>query len=432
MKNVKLFPSLLVTGITLGTAWAVRGQFGHEHGAAWAGGLGCLAVVLLSGREDWIKNALRITMVGGLGWGLGGMMSYGKVIGYCKGTDFANAYYGFLMLFVIGALYGFVGGALFGVSLSKEKDSNSIAWHKVIVEMVIGAFLGYFFLVEQFGWYMTPPRSELWAACFGMSLALLWFMLRNEMHSALRVALFTAFGAGFGFAFGNFLQVLGNVLEVKFNMWNVMEYTLGFSGGIAMAYAVFTSEWEHKVTVNSERTWCFPLLVMGLLIPFVMWQQNTGLEKMSTRILALSPNLPSSLPYYIKFVPQVFFLVFVCYWYGRWKEYKELAYAEIFAFFSSYFLLYILLSIVITGAFFSTHRIEQYLYLINFTIVFFYIRKLEPAFSHRVTKSKKYLGITLLLVCIVAFLALVAVKSHDSDLDGTNYRFGELANPEIR
>ena len=34
MKNKDLLFSLLLVAMTLGTAWAIRGQFGHEHGAA--------------------------------------------------------------------------------------------------------------------------------------------------------------------------------------------------------------------------------------------------------------------------------------------------------------------------------------------------------------------------------------------------------------
>ena len=37
MKNKQLILPILLVGIALGTAWAIRGQFGHEPGAAMAG-----------------------------------------------------------------------------------------------------------------------------------------------------------------------------------------------------------------------------------------------------------------------------------------------------------------------------------------------------------------------------------------------------------
>lgn len=58
---------ILVVGMSLGTAWAVRGQFGHEQGAAWAGGIGALALILASGRTDWYQKFLPTVLCAQLG-----------------------------------------------------------------------------------------------------------------------------------------------------------------------------------------------------------------------------------------------------------------------------------------------------------------------------------------------------------------------------
>lgn len=34
MKNKQLYFPMLLVAMSLGTAWAIRGQFGHEYGAA--------------------------------------------------------------------------------------------------------------------------------------------------------------------------------------------------------------------------------------------------------------------------------------------------------------------------------------------------------------------------------------------------------------
>jgi hypothetical protein len=47
MKSKNLIFSLLLVAMSLGTAWAIRGQFGHEHGAAWAGALGSRSVLFV-------------------------------------------------------------------------------------------------------------------------------------------------------------------------------------------------------------------------------------------------------------------------------------------------------------------------------------------------------------------------------------------------
>ena len=272
-QNRQLILSILAVGMALGTAWAIRGRFGHEQGAAWAGAIGALALLLVAKRTDWYAKAFRITMAAAFGWGISGVMSYGVIVGYGRGTDFVNVYYGLVMLFVLGILYGFIGGGLFGLALIDSK-ANRIKWHSVITEMIAIGVLFYAVLIDQLGWLMTPPRSEAWAACLGAAVALAWYIKRNSYYAVMKVAGWSALGAGFGFAFGNFLQVMGNVSGVGFNFWNVMEYSIGFFGGIGMAYGTFTSPWvvtEEKKTTGSD---VLPILFVALFIPFVVWDQS--------------------------------------------------------------------------------------------------------------------------------------------------------------
>lgn len=431
MNTTRLLPSLLITGMALGTAWAVRGQFGHEHGAAWAGGIGCLTILLLSRRADWLKVAFNATLAGALGWGLGGMMSYGKVVGFARSTDFSNVYYGLLMLFIIGGLYGFLGGGLFGISLSNARKGKKIAWHQLMKEMTIGAIVVYFFVIEQFGWLMTPPRSEMWAACLGMAVAIAWYMVRQEMYAALRVALITGFAAGFGFAFGNFLQVLGSVSGWKFNFWNVMEYTLGFCGGVGMAYAVFTSEWETKeLRVRNSRYWLLPVVVLIAVIPAVMWQQNTNPTKMHAHLSGLSAGTPFALSALVVWVPYLIFVASAYFWVKKLSNAKTFTAGDVAGFYKLLLGLYILMSLLVTGSFMSVQRVEQYLYLVNFAVILYYLPKLQPGFERKKLEWKSAVLNMVWFLLFVALLAVIATNSHSEDLWGANYRFGELANPD--
>ena len=79
---MRALPAALLTGLILGLCWAVRGRFGHEWGAAWAGAAGALALLVAMGRVDWIRRLPALTALGAIGWGVGGMQSYGIVIGY--------------------------------------------------------------------------------------------------------------------------------------------------------------------------------------------------------------------------------------------------------------------------------------------------------------------------------------------------------------
>jgi len=203
--NLRLLRILLTVAITLGTAWAVRGQFGHEQGAAWAGGIATLCILVIARRPDWNANLFGITLAGAVGWGLGGMMSYGLLVGYGHGDDVSLVAYSLAMLFVVGALYGFLGGGLFGLALTHSRKSP-VSWFYLVVLMIAGGALTYAVIISLLNWRMTPPRSEAWAVCLGFALTLTGFLLLKKQYAVLRIALFTALGAGFGFAFGNVLH----------------------------------------------------------------------------------------------------------------------------------------------------------------------------------------------------------------------------------
>jgi len=155
----KQWISILIVGMTFGTAWAIRGQFGHEQGAAWAAGIGALALVLVTQRKDWYSKMLLIAFSSAIGWGAGGMISYGKVVGYGRSDDFLNASYGLLMLFVIGGLFGLLGGGFVGMTLDSS-EQKKVKWGSLVAEMAAGGLIGYYFLIEQLELLMTPPRSE--------------------------------------------------------------------------------------------------------------------------------------------------------------------------------------------------------------------------------------------------------------------------------
>ncbi len=269
--------NLLFAAIVLGLGWAMRGHFGHEWGASWAGAMGALAVLVISKRKDWALRAPELAALGAIGWGAGGMMSYGIVIGYCRSISFVNSLYGYAMLAVIGGLYGFIGGGLFGLGLESSEE-NKPKWPSLIVEMFAGGFLVWGFLIFQMEWFMTPPRSELWAGCLGAALALAWYLNRNNFKRALRVASYGALGAGFGFTFGNFIQTVGSSAHIQYNWWNVMEFTLGFFGGLGMIYAVLTRQWPQGVKPSKTGNW-IAILFLFAFIPATNYFNGLSTER---------------------------------------------------------------------------------------------------------------------------------------------------------
>ncbi|WP_031530731.1 hypothetical protein [Dyadobacter crusticola] len=425
MNNRPRLLALLVAGLSFGTAWAVRGQFGHEQGAAWAAGIGGLSIVLLSKRKDWYAKALQVTLASAVGWGVGGIISYGMVVGYGRGLDFGNVYYGLLMLFVIGGLFGVIGGSLFGLTLASTR-ANPVKWPQLIVEMVAGAILFYYFLIEEMGWLMTPPRSEAWAACFGIVVALFWYMLRNRQYSALRVAIMAGFGAGFGFAFGNFLQVMGNAAEIGFNFWNVMEYSIGFFGGIGMAYGTFTSKWETGNSDSDRNAAIAPLLLLVLFIPLIVWDQSFETERLTQTTVAIDPVADAAfIVQTIQWTALLLVPAFATYWiylYFNKPGLSKLGETSLYQLYLSYFALFIVFSMLITGAFMSLHRIEQYLYPVNLAAVAWLIKKPRPMFSDRGLNVRRWTVHLLFFLAFLAILTALAISSHEA-LHGAQSRF---------
>ena len=415
MKQKQTIVSCLIVAMALGTAWAVRGKFGHEQGAAWAGGIGSLALILVARRKDWYDKVFKVALAAAFGWGLGGMISYGVVVGYGRASDFVNAYYGLAMLFVIGSLYGFLGGGLMGLVLVDSKEFK-VKWHTLIVEMLVGGLLIYAFLINQLEWLMTPPRSELWAACLGASIALAWYILRHKQQAVIKVAVWSALGAGFGFAFGNFLQVMGANSGLPFNFWNIMEYSIGFFGGLGMAYGTLTSAWPLVEVERKNASNLVPMLLLVVFIPFVLWQQSFTTEKLDFLIeLGGDSNTIMSFQV-ISFLTIVAVAGFLFLRFYR----ATYTYESVRTIFFIYLGSYTFLSFLLTGL--LKHPIEQYLYLVNIAAMLFLLPSVNNSFAVQQSQPKKWLAGFGIAMVILAALAMIAINSHEA-LKGSQIRF---------
>lgn len=418
----KQWIGILIVGMAMGTAWAIRGQFGHEPGAAWAGGIGALALILVSRRTDWYKKALTITLSSAFGWGSTGIISYGIVVGYGRSSDFFNAAYGLEMLLVIGGLFGLIGGGLVGLTLQSTKEKK-VNWGILLAEMVAGGILVHSFLIDQLEYLMTPPRSEAWAICLGAGLAMLWHMARNNYSSALRVAFYSSMGAGFGFAFGNFLQILGDVLNINFNMWNVMEYNIGFWGGSAMAYGVFSSEWSRESPVPKVWENRVASLLVFVLVPFIVFQTSVFFE-----ILTKGSDLqnPGKVPESGAWAALIAVLAVAVF--GWWKSRRGTQHFErqdVLSLFVVYLSAYTIISFIVTGAFQGIILSNHVLYVVNMIVLLILLRKDVPAFLQppvAETKTEKCLQLSLGIVVIILVLAFIAVHIH-GEMPGVHNRF---------
>ncbi len=421
MKISNQISGILIVAMSLATAWAIRGQFGHEQGAAWAGAVGGLALVLVSKRKDWYDKMVLVALASAVGWGAGGMISYGMVVGYGRADNFINVFYGLGMLFVIGALFGLLGGGLVGMVLDST-EKKKVKWGALISEMVAGGLISYFFLIEQIGFKMTPPRSEAWAFILGAGLAMLWHMARENRNSPLRTAIFSAFGGGFGFAFGNFLHVIGNTMEIPFNMWNVMEYSIGFFGGSGMAYGVFSTKWpidEPKIKNWTNRV---ALFILAVFIPLIVYRESLAYEHLVKRLGAIV-SIESLAFTSTTFVAILLVLVAVfLFWKLSNGRYKK---NEVALFLFVYLSTYAILSYVVTGIFAGKMDLNHHLYVVNIVIIFAIFKKGRMVGSESVSEAiniKKWTIFFVAIIVFIAILSLFAANFHEG-LPGGHNRF---------
>lgn len=415
MKPTNTTVPILIVAMALATAWAIRGQFGHEQGAAWAGAIGGLALVMVSQRSDWYNKMILIALASAVGWGAGGMISYGMVVGYGQADNFINSFYGLGMLFVIGGLFGLLGGGLVGLTLDSTND-NKVKWGQLMAEMVAGGLLSYYFFVEQIGFKMTPPRSEAWAVCLGAGLAMLWYMAREKRNSPIRVAFFSMLGAGIGFGFGNFLQIIGKTWEVPFNMWNVMEYSIGFLGGLGMAYGVFSSRWPKESPKPKKWENWTSLLIVAVLIPLIVYRESLNYDYLIGRLKNI-PDVESvaSTTTWVAALILLFMAGMVC-----WKL-KKNDFSQRDTGYTFFILLisYTFVSYLVTGLFGGIMEITHHLYLVNILVLFILFRiKSEPiVYGNEGVDIRRWIFFLLASVVFMALLALLAINLH-GDIGG--------------
>ena len=410
------FKRMLPVGLALGTAWAARGQIGHEYGATWAAAIGILTVIALSGRKDWYDRLPVIVVLGAIAWGAGGMISYGQIVGYGHAADYLNVSYGLLMLVIIGALYGFLGGGITALALSTSPE-HKVDWATLFTQMFAGGYLFWGIFIFQLEWFMTPPRSELWAGCMGAALALGWYMYRNGYTYALRTAFFSALGAGFGFGFGNFLQRMGHTSGIRFNWWNVMEYSIGFFGGLGMAYGIFSvNRWPKTIApvkTSNIIAWVFLII----LLPVINLIEGVNTKTMMSTGESIHTADPAAFAFnwqVIMWVMSALFMLVLTFYYKpslqEASKQKKAMWLTLF-----YMIWYIIISNVISAIWLTPKFSSQHLYWVNLVVLWLLLRNNNPgsltgagsSISTRWTYAvAKWWAAVLLSILLLSYIAI--------------------------
>ena len=289
---------VVLAALSLSLGWGIRGNFGHETGAALPGALATMAVVLLSGRPDWYERIAFFAMFGALGWSFGGSMSYMHVVGYTHSGHSGSILYGYANLFLIGFLWAALGGlgaalpavltgeqlaaflvpflAVFVAWALKEilvdsfyqtnpmrRHESPLYWYdtdwldvlfavaavllvvlvrggfdiatSLILYMGVGWYAAFLLLVNVFKLRMTPPRGDNWSGCVGLVAGALVFTWRYGMPEIAFAMLLTGFVGGIGYALAQLLKLIGLRTGRQTNWHSVLEQLQGLFYGIGLA-----------------------------------------------------------------------------------------------------------------------------------------------------------------------------------------------------
>lgn len=263
--------TLLFVGLSLSIGWGIRGNFGHQWGAALPGALAAMAAVIISGREDWMRRIAYFGAFGAIGWSFGGNMAYMVVIAYTHSGHSPSVLYGFFCLGIIGFLWAAVGGAgtAMPAMLSRERlaqfciplvsmfflwwvyelltgyfidrnprfaDNSPLDWHdtnwnaailaivavfahaavrrridwaeKLILWMAVGWWIGFLTITVGIHFLMAPNKGEDWSGSVGMTAALFIYLYRNGCKGAVMAGLITGVLGGLAFPLGVLFKLL--------------------------------------------------------------------------------------------------------------------------------------------------------------------------------------------------------------------------------
>jgi hypothetical protein len=104
------------------SGWGIRNSFGHSRGSMIPGALFGLSIAVCSRREDWWRRVAVLGLISALGFGIAGQTNFSGIVSYASGGTFFNSFYGYASIFVIGALYGGMGGGFLGLALTKPSS----------------------------------------------------------------------------------------------------------------------------------------------------------------------------------------------------------------------------------------------------------------------------------------------------------------------
>ena len=253
--------NVIFSALFMSFAWVLRGQFGHEIGAAIPGAYVALAASVLIKKDNWRQSFAQSVILSSLGFCLGGYFSFGNLISQItSASNLKDVIPQLIEIFSIGAIWGGLGMVFLGFGLSEKGIEKK--------DYLLFAFSG-------ITWWATDLlRLEHYGVpIYGLSLLLIH--LYNVFVKRSQIILWCLFFGVLGFGGGFLISVLLNFYGTH-GHWSGIWWTLGdvIWGGIGGIFLMFCFLFIQKkgfepMPLNSFRVIRYGFIFFTVALPAV-------------------------------------------------------------------------------------------------------------------------------------------------------------------
>lgn len=198
--------------------------------------------------------------------------------------------------------------------------------------------------------------------------------------------------------------------------------SIGFFGGTGMAYGVYSSQWPVEERVPAKWVNREALFIILIFIPLIIFRESLTYEYFMKRLGEIV-NLESAATVSTSVVGIVLLLMaLILCWKLKDGNYQK---KDIKLFFFSYLAVYIFISYIVNGIFVGRAELNHHLYILNFILIWFLVRKERQAMFEIVTNRiniKKWSVIFIMIIIFMAVLTLITINSH-GEMGGSHNRF---------
>lgn len=495
--------SVLIAALVMAMGWNIRGRYGHCTGAMMPGALLAMFVAISSARPDWWRRTAILGLAGAIGWAFGGQSSYGLLVGYTATDSFADILYGYSAFVLVGAMWGAIGGGLLGIALTLPRSQLTaligpllaigILWTaaewsgvratlpnlhdtywfeatsalvvaalygiaspkargacKLILYIAGGWWLGLIVLTLLLGLQLNPPRSDSWAACLGVTVAVFVYLWQTENRAALMLARYGLLAGGLGFLLGDFVQILQrsrwgifeHAVFQEHSGWGKMEKLFGFIMGLGIALGVqrLARGGLESPVEDDDRGYLNEFAVFVMFVPMLAWNFGQNIPRWQKEGVFPEQMLEVSGPTWAKAVGVLWALLLVFALYRQRR--RGLALVPASALGKGQLLFLVTLGVILCGSFTGflptlaspSVATSEVFYLLCASAASFAIlvhsedgaprtAVERPRSDRRWTSGWRYWGCWLLVPLLVAALAWISASIAPPTKNQKSYRF---------